>query len=93
MSQGVEELIEKVNMEGMTPIDFCNELAKLGVQPGFFSVYLENVFGLRLDTAKCISLKVQFGSTKAWRNYKDEITDDKIAIGYVSLKGRNLSFR
>lgn len=62
----VQELVAAARNSNITPIDFCRELTRLGIQGPIKIWYVRDAFGLPLAQAKKLVIEFDYGSVEAW---------------------------
>lgn len=62
----VQELVARAKSGNMTPLDFCKDLAHLGIEGPIKMFYVRDAFGLPLEEAKKITIQYDYGSVEAW---------------------------
>lgn len=62
----VQELVARAREGSITPLDFCQELKRLGIEGPMKILYVRDAFGLPLAEAKKLVIEFDYGSVEAW---------------------------
>ncbi len=73
----IQLLFSRAQANKINPTDFCQVLCENGVTGALSMLYIRDAFGLPLDRAKELVLKIYYGSVEAWA---DEISSAADAL-------------
>jgi hypothetical protein len=62
----VQELVGSARKGNITPLNFCQELTRLGIEGPIKMFYVRDAFGLPLEEAKKLVIEYDYGSVDAW---------------------------